>query len=115
VLSVPASPPVEAERAPRREPPSRGRGEAYWRREAERVRERLRGFEERAAALRARIAERARESQVFGARRRASTGSPGDAALRASLAALERRARLTQDELEERARRDGALPGWLRP
>lgn len=113
VLSVAAAPPAEVDASSRALERSRGRGEAFWRREAERVRERLRALEERAAALRARIAERSSQSEVFG-RRRTSTGSSATASLRASLAAVERRARKTQDDLEERARRDGALPGWLR-
>jgi hypothetical protein len=113
VSSVPAVPAGDAPEATPREERRRGRGEAYWRSEAARVRERLRALEERAAGLRAQIAERASQSEVFG-RRRASSGASSTASLRASLAAVERRARLTQDDLEERARRDGALPGWLR-
>jgi hypothetical protein len=90
-----------------------GKGEEHWRAEAARVRERLRALEERAAELRSQIAERGSQSEVFG-RRRSSAGKTSLAALQASLAAVERRARLTQEDLEERARRDGALPGWLR-
>lgn len=101
---------LETEVGPRR--PAR-RGEAYWRAEAARVHERVRALEERAAALRGRIAERAREPEVFG-RRRSSSGGSGTASLQASLAAVERRILKTEDDLEERARRDGALPGWLR-
>jgi len=113
VSSVPAVPASEAA-SPEREAGPRGQGEAFWRREAAAMRERLRALEERAAALRARIAERAQESPVYGGRRRASSGSSSIASLKASLAAVERRAQKTQDDLEERARRDGALPGWLR-
>lgn len=113
VSSTPAVTSGDTSEAPPREARHRGRGEAYWRSEAARVRERLRALEERAAELRARVAERASQSEVFG-RRRASSASSATASLAASLAAVERRARLTQDDLEERARRDGALPGWLR-
>jgi hypothetical protein len=117
--SVPgaADPSPEGER----EPASGGRGEAYWRREAAAVLERLRTLDERAAALRARIAERERaprEETVYGRRGRSSSGSGSAsgsvASLRSSLAALERRMQRTQEDLEDRARRDGALPGWLR-
>ena len=111
--SVPA---VAADEArPARPAPDhrKGKGEEHWRAEAARVRERLRALEERAAELRSQIAERSSQSEVFG-RRRSSSGKPSVAALQASLAAVERRARLTQEDLEERARRDGALPGWLR-
>jgi len=79
-----------------------------------RVRERLRSLEERAAGLRAKIAERAREAPVFGRRSAPSSKASGVASLNASLAAVERRIRSTRDDLEERARQDGALPGWLR-
>ena len=110
--AVPAGAPPAAER----EPEARGQGEAYWRREAAAVRERLRALEERAAGLRARVAERERAANdsVYGNRKRSSSGSDSIASLRASLAAVERRIAKTQDDLEERARRDGALPGWLR-
>jgi len=111
--STPAIAPGEAEAA-ESEPLPRGRGEKYWREEAARVRERLRSLEERAAGLRAKIAERAREAPVFGRRSAPSSKASGVASLNASLAAVERRIRSTRDDLEERARQDGALPGWLR-
>jgi hypothetical protein len=96
--------------------PTRGRGERYWRDEAARVRERVRALEERAAALRSKIAERerSRESPVYGRKGGSASKSDGLASLQASLAAVDRRIRSTRDDLEERARRDGALPGWLR-
>ena len=113
--SVPAAP-ADQDSMAERDPVSRGQGEAYWRREAAAVRERLRALEERAEGLRTRIAERerARDDTVYGNRKRSSPGSASVASLRASLAAVERRIGKTQDDLEERARRDGALPGWLR-
>jgi hypothetical protein len=111
--SVPAVAADEASPAPPAESRRKGKGEEHWRAEAARVRERLRALEERAAELRSQIAERSSQSEVFG-RRRSSAGKTSVAALQASLAAVERRARLTQEDLEERARRDGALPGWLR-
>jgi hypothetical protein len=113
VSSVPAVPGDEARPARAAEPGRKGKGEAHWRAEAARVRERLRELEERAAELRSQIAERSSQSEVFG-RRRSSTEKTSVARLEASLAAIERRARQTQEDLEERARRDGALPGWLR-
>ncbi len=115
--SVPAVPAGEAEtNTVERKPTARDQGEAFWRREAAAVRERLRALEERAAGLRTRIAERerARDATVYGGRRRSGSGSTSVASLQASLAAVERRIRKTEDDLEERARRDGALPGWLR-
>ena len=112
---------ADAEPAAERRPASRGQDEAYWRREAAAVRERLQTLDERAAGLRARIAERERaprQETVYGGRRRPASGSASGsgsiASLRASLAAVERRMQRTQDDLEDRARRAGALPGWLR-
>jgi flagellar biosynthesis/type III secretory pathway protein FliH len=115
VHSVPAESPAE-QTTPAPEAPSRGKGEQYWRREASRVRERARTLEGQAAGLRAQIAERAREQgRLLTGRRRASGSTSGsEATLRAKLEALERRLRQTEDDLLDRARRDGALPGWLR-
>ena len=61
------------------------------------------------------IAERAEEAGRRLTRgRRASSGAGSAATLRARLVALERRMRQMEDDLAERARRAGALPGWLR-
>ena len=88
------------------------RDEDYWRRQARQLEERLSGLRRRADELRARI-ETAREDQ----RRRAvgrRSPTPSVPALEQRLAALEREMRERRDELEDRARRSGALPGWLR-
>jgi hypothetical protein len=117
VRSVPAVADVPAsarETATRREGRSARQGEAYWRAEAERVRQKLRALEERAGGLRARIAERSSRSEVFGRRGSSSSRGTSLVSLQSSLAAVERRARLLEDDLAERARRAGALPGWLR-
>jgi hypothetical protein len=110
---------AESEAEPRA-PGTKTGGEAYWRAEAARVEERVRALEERAAALRARIAEQNAKALergrdvVYGRRQGASTPARSTAPLEASLAALERRIREVKDDLEERARRARALPGWLR-
>jgi hypothetical protein len=78
------------------------------------VREKLRTLEQKAAELRSQIADRSSQSEVFGRRRSSGGAKTSVASLQASLAAVEHRMRLTQEDLEERARRDGALPGWLR-
>jgi hypothetical protein len=118
IRSVPAVAPDDRP-APRPAEKRRGRGEDYWRREAARVLERVRAMEARAADLRSEIAQQADEaSHVLSPRRRSSaslSGSGSSARLRARLASLERRMREIEEELAERARRDGALPGWLRP
>jgi hypothetical protein len=65
------------------------KGEAYWRKEADRLRARLRPLRRRAQDLR-------RES------------------LGRQLGSVETERRELEDELLERARRERALPGWLR-
>ncbi len=118
VRSVPAVSPEERSAPASAEKP-RGRGEDYWRREAGRVRGRVRAMQAQAAELRASIAEQADEAAHFLTRRRRSSASlSGDGSgsrLQSRLAVLERRIRETEEDLAERARRDGALPGWLRP
>jgi hypothetical protein len=114
VRSVPAVPAAEGETRSTSDERPRGRGEAYWRREAERVRDRVQAMEAQAAELRAQIAERAAEASRLTRGRSTSAGSGSLATLRAKLEALERRMREIEDGLADRARREGALPGWLR-
>ena len=118
VHSVPAEAPEDETTSAPAEAPRRGKGEDYWRREAARVRERARALQAQASELRAEIAEQAEgTSQVLGRRRRSSaslSGAGSSARLRAKLASLERRLREMEEDLADRARRDGALPGWLR-
>jgi hypothetical protein len=123
VRSVPAvapewsTPSTGRERERPGSPPSdaRGRGEEYWQREAERVRDRMRAMETQADELRLRIAERAEEAgRVLTPGQRSKSGEGSAATLRARLVALERRMRQLELDLSERARRAGALPGWLR-
>lgn len=112
---VASVPPAETKGAALPVPtPSRGRGEDYWRREAARVRQQVRRLGAQAASLQSRIeAEKARpwRSRVASRRSRVASREPE---LEARLAALQREARELEDELSDRARRDGALPGWLR-
>ena len=116
VASVPAEATPEAEARPVGEESTRRRGEDYWRREAVRVRDRVQTLEVQATGLRAQIAERAEEASrvALGRRRSSKGGSTSEATLRVKLAALERRMRQLEDDLADRARREGALPGWLR-
>lgn len=124
VRSVPAVAPQPPESSPgervRARPGSapvdaRGRGQEYWEREAERVRDRVRAMETQADELRLQITERAEEAgRQLTRGRRGSSGAGSAATLRARLAALERRMRQTELDLSERSRRAGALPGWLR-
>jgi hypothetical protein len=113
-LSQVAPAPAGASRARSREAPEAGRraDEAYWRGEAERVRERVRALAREAEAIRERID--ALRERAASSRSRQAGAAPGTAGLERRLALVLAEARERQDELEDRARRAGALPGWLR-
>jgi hypothetical protein len=118
--SVPAVPPGAGEAA--RSGSRRGvserseRGEAYWRREADKVRERVRRLEDERDTLRARLAEHRNDERHVLRRSRSArpSGTQSEQALEARIALIERRMRDLEEDLAERARRAGALPGWLR-
>ncbi len=110
--SVPAVVSSAAEPLAERRP--RGHDEDYWRREAAKVRERLRALEQQADGLRERIAEQAEQQRRLLRRGRGASASSSTATLEARLATIERRKREIEEDLADRARRDGALPGWLR-
>ena len=105
VLSTPSASPGPD--TPARTPDAPGR-ETYWRREAERLRDRLEPLQERARELRLRIEERRRKQGVR------PLSDPQLQAWQARLEALTARIEGLQSRFEERARRAGALPGWLR-
>lgn len=88
--------------------PAESGGESYWRGEAARLRQRVEPWRDAAADLRAEIAARQAEPGV-----RPYT-DPKVRALQRRLETLEARIRDAEDRFEERARRAGALPGWLR-
>jgi hypothetical protein len=104
-----ASRPAAAAEAPREtKGERRGRGESYWRGEAERLNDRLRPLRKRVADLRRQIDERWSAPNVR---------TLSDARLLAwqrDLAEAEATIRELEGRFEERARREGALPGWLR-
>jgi hypothetical protein len=105
VLSTPAAQPEPADT-----PRPRGRGEAEWRREAARVRAQMELLAAQAEELRRKLeASREEGRRVLGRRR-----GPSESALLARIEALTRRMDRLEADLLERARRDGALPGWLR-
>ncbi|HEX9203971.1 MAG TPA: hypothetical protein VF964_08415 [Vicinamibacteria bacterium] len=118
VASVPASWPPDplgavgprARRAGSRASDSGVRDEAWWRREAARVRDRESALDLQAAELRRRITEA--RAEPWSSRRRRAV--PDTRPWQARLAAIEERRRALEDDLLERARRAGALPGWLR-
>jgi len=104
VNSTPAAAPAVAPTPAK----SRARGEDYWRREADRLRDRLRPLRERAADLRFTLEERRRQPGVR------PYSDPRIVAGERRLRALDERIREAESRLEDRARREGALPGWLR-
>jgi hypothetical protein len=92
------------------------RGEAYWRREADRLHDRLRLARDRMDTLRARIAERETRGGAARPRSRASSASTETQVegWRRQLEALEARVHDEEARFLDRARREGALPGWIR-
>jgi hypothetical protein len=105
---VNSKPGASAPAAAARTPADRDRGEEYWRREADRLRDRLRPLRERAAELRLRIEERRRQPRV------PVYGDPQVVGMERRLHALEERIREAESRFEDRARRERAMPGWLR-
>jgi hypothetical protein len=112
VLSEPAG------EAPRATPTEREErtDETYWRREAARVRERIGALRERADEIRRELqqAREAARAGVWTSRRPHPPKAPSFAPREARLAAIESRMRELETDLEDRARRARALPGWLR-
>jgi len=121
VTSVPAFRPSERTG----EKPAEARGEAYWRGEGEKVQGDLRRLRREGDQLRGRIEGLKREAREAAFRAATSSRSKpsrarGDsyeariAALQDQLGRLELDVREREARLEERARREGALPGWIR-
>ena len=118
VQSEPASSTDSRSSGPsRHEAQERKRGEAYWHAEAERVADRIRGLRQRADALRVQLEQqqrRQRETRATARRKPATTSVDTTIGLRQRLEAIEAEIREREARFEERARREGALPGWLR-
>jgi hypothetical protein len=86
--------------------------ENYWRRESLRHQQKIARLRKTAAGFRRQIDERKREvEQERGSRRR---GGGSVASLAGRLADVEAEIQAADTEFEERGRRAGALPGWLR-
>ena len=83
--------------------------EEQWRRSAERLREKLQPLRDKAADLRAADRGAAGGSPASG-----PTRDPKSCADQRRLEVLERRIRDAESTFEDRARRQGALPGWIR-
>jgi hypothetical protein len=115
VLSRPGTPP--SRKAAKDEPPERAtastKSEDYWRREASRVRDRVRTLQEQASRLREQI-ERESERSLSGSGRRGRASWAAEDNRARRLREIEARGRELESDLEDRARRAGAPPGWLR-
>ena len=106
VESDAALPPPTA--VPGRRTEQRAHGEEYWRHEVERQRRRLEPLERRLAGLEAKLAERRRQPGVR------PYSDPQVESYETQLKTLRERIREEQSRFEDRARREGAMPGWLR-
>lgn len=107
-----ASEPAVAPDAAREHAPARAHGEEFWRAEAEKLREQLGRLRQQAAALRLRID--AASSRAAATKAREPGASGGVEMLRQRLRLIEEDIREREARFEERARRERALPGWLR-
>ena len=105
-----ASEPVAGARRPEPRPQqgSSLRDEDFWRREAERERRRLEPLRRRLSDVEQKLAERRQKPGV-----RLVT-DPIVAGYLAQIQKLRERIREEESRFEDRARREGALPGWLR-
>jgi hypothetical protein len=119
VASKPAVPESERAGTPRQEQGGGGAtagrsrrsaedDEEHWRSQAERLREKLQPARDRADDLRRKIEERRRQPGVL------PYTDPQIVAAQRRLEVLERRIREAESNFEDRARRNGALPGWIR-
>ena len=82
--------------------------EEQWRRAAEKLREKLQPARDRAEDLREKIEERRRQPGVR------PYSDPKVVAYQRKLEVLEKRIRDAESNFEDRARRLGVLPGWIR-
>jgi predicted RNase H-like nuclease (RuvC/YqgF family) len=118
VTSVPAFRPSERQA----EKTAETRGEAYWRAEADKLQGDLRRFRREGDSIRGRLETLKREAReaAFRASRSPRAPNRGDnyetriGALQDQLRRLDQELREREARLEERARREGALPGWIR-
>jgi hypothetical protein len=85
-----------------------GRGEEYWRREADRLRDRIEPLRARARELQLRVEDRRRKPGVR------PYSDPQIESWQRQAQDVEERIRDLETRFEDRARREGALPGWLR-
>jgi hypothetical protein len=107
-----SSPTIPDPAAPKREAPGRAAPnhdrEPYWRAEARRVRGRMQILEDKAVTLRQQVEERRTKPGV------APYSDPQIRRLQTAAEMNLARAQQLEADLMDRARREGALPGWIR-
>jgi hypothetical protein len=89
------------------------KSEAYWRREADKLRVRQQRTRDRIENLRSRVAAAETQSGPRSGEARARSAAQVEI-WRGQIGVLEGRLREEDGQLADRARRAGALPGWLR-
>jgi hypothetical protein len=89
------------------------KSEAYWRREAYKLRTRQQKTRDRIENLRSRVAATEAQSGPRSGEARARSAAQAEI-WRGHIAVLEARMREEDAQFADRARRAGALPGWLR-
>jgi hypothetical protein len=107
-LSEPAFPPEAGSPPDEGEVAARRTAESHWRREADRLRKRLETLRDQLEDLRLRIEQRRRNPKV------PASGDPQIETWERRIERLRLRVVEAESSFEERARRAGALPGWLR-
>jgi chromosome segregation ATPase len=115
VLSEVAAPTAadrKAEKEEEREEHHRSKAERTWRQAARRHRAQVRRLEKRLAALQRRkdAYERRRRTQMM----KGKIPDPPSKDFDTQIAELQEEIRQSESDFLDRARRDGALPGWLR-
>jgi hypothetical protein len=105
-----SSPTIPDPTAPKRDAPVRAvpNREPYWRAEARRVRGRMQILEDKAVTLRQQVEERRTKPGV------APYSDPQIRRLQTAAETHLARAQQLEADLMDRARREGALPGWIR-
>ena len=100
---------AEAEKAPAAGTTSRDNAEADWRAQWRSIDQKARHLRREARELRQEAEQAPRDPK------KKPTGRRAPSILVSRAESLEAEARELEDEFQARARREGALPGWLRP
>ena len=105
-----ASPVTASQRSSRSQRPSDAGAEDDWRAQWRAIDQKARRLRREALELRQEAREAPRDTK-----KKSPTGRRSPSLLMTHAQSLENDARELEEEFQERARREGALPGWLRP